>query len=333
MRKTFFLVVVLGVCAGAYHFMTRGGADPGRPDAESTTSVQSAPGASTELATRADVGSGASSAQGQPPNRTGRVPASSGAQEADAPGGKSGGADAPAETKQSITELIAKAKTCQAQGQLYEARNAYSDAVLGCDDAAMREECLKQLDELNKTLVFSGAPSPDAEFYTLLPGDLLVHLGKKYRIPYRLIMRMNNIRDARRVAAGRRLKVIRGPFEGMVQLGRYELYVLLRGRVVKGYAIGIGKDQSTPTGDFQVQDKLVNPTWYNPEGGVVHADDPENPLGERWIGLGGGYGIHGTNEPGTIGRSESLGCIRLKNPDAEELFDLLAIGSKVTIKP
>jgi lipoprotein-anchoring transpeptidase ErfK/SrfK len=62
------------------------------------------------------------------------------------------------------------------------------------------------------------------------------------------------------------------------------------------------------------------------------ANDPDNPIGDRWIGLEGvseairdltGYGIHGTIEPESIGRQESMGCIRLRNDDVELLYEML----------
>ena len=97
--------------------------------------------------------------------------------------------------------------------------------------------------------------------------------------------------------------------------------------------VGLGVDGSTPTGTWRVTTKLKNPTYYHPRGGdIIAADDPNNPLGERWIGLEGTsgqavgqerYGIHGTIEPESIGQSVSLGCIRLHNQDVEALYTFL----------
>ena len=57
-----------------------------------------------------------------------------------------------------------------------------------------------------------------------------------------------------------------------------------------------------------------------------------NPLGTRWLGLSKkGYGIHGTNAPGSIGRNASHGCIRMRNRDVEELFELVAVGDMVEL--
>ena len=79
-------------------------------------------------------------------------------------------------------------------------------------------------------------------------------------------------------------------------------------------------------------EKLVDPTYYGPDGVIAH-DDPANPLGERWIDIGNSYGIHGTIDPASIGKSESQGCIRLHNDDVEAVYDLLTIGSEVVIRP
>ena len=88
---------------------------------------------------------------------------------------------------------------------------------------------------------------------------------------------------------------------------------------------------ATHGGTFTVEDKMANPPYDGPEGSFA-ADDPKNPVGERWISLGGGYGIHGTIEPDSIGKSESLGCIRLHNTDVEIVYDLLTVGSEVVIQ-
>jgi hypothetical protein len=74
--------------------------------------------------------------------------------------------------------------------------------------------------------------------------------------------------------------------------------------------------------------KVVNPTYY-PKGRDPIEPGKENPIGTRWIGLKDGYGIHGTNEPLSIGRAASHGCIRLGRKEIEELFDLVKIGTEV----
>ena len=94
----------------------------------------------------------------------------------------------------------------------------------------------------------------------------------------------------------------------------------------------------TPLGRFQIIVKWENPTWYPPtqdawaKGLKPVPPGPNNPLGTRWMGISSpGVGIHGTDEPASIGYSESHGCIRMLVPDAEWLFDHVAVGTPVFI--
>ena len=94
----------------------------------------------------------------------------------------------------------------------------------------------------------------------------------------------------------------------------------------------------TPKGTFHIVVKWVNPTWYPPtqdawaKGLLPVPPGPNNPLGTRWMGLSApGVGIHGTDEPGSIGYSASHGCIRMQVPDAEWLFGRVNVGTTVFI--
>ena len=94
----------------------------------------------------------------------------------------------------------------------------------------------------------------------------------------------------------------------------------------------------TPKGTFHIVVKWVNPTWYPPtqdawaKGLKPVPPGPNNPLGTRWMGLSApGVGIHGTDEPASIGYSASHGCIRMQVPDAEWLFERVRVGTTVFI--
>ena len=114
----------------------------------------------------------------------------------------------------------------------------------------------------------------------------------------------------------------------------------LQDKYVKSYRVGIGESgrRETPTGLWRVRpgDKLIKPTWTDPDTGRTYvADDPDYPLGSRWIGLEGlegaakgrtGFAIHGTKDPETIGTRSSKGCIRLYNGDVIEAYNLLFTG-------
>lgn len=65
---------------------------------------------------------------------------------------------------------------------------------------------------------------------------------------------------------------------------------------------------------------------------MVPFGDPKNILGSRWMGISHpGYGIHGTTEPGSIGKNVTAGCVRLKNEDVEELYSIVPEGTEVVI--
>jgi hypothetical protein len=90
---------------------------------------------------------------------------------------------------------------------------------------------------------------------------------------------------------------------------------------IRQFPIAIGKVSTpTPLGNYCVEDKEVNPTWYPPDQPYSVPSGPENPLGYRWLGFSGNYGIHGTNQPDSIGSSVSNGCIRMQENDVESLF-------------
>ncbi len=117
----------------------------------------------------------------------------------------------------------------------------------------------------------------------------------------------------------------------VVSIPDRKLAVLENDRVLRTFDIAVGAAHSpSPTGTFKVVNHITNPTWYYK--GKVVGPGPGNPVGTRWIGLSAaGYGIHGTNAPGSIGKKASHGCIRLRNADVERLFELVAVGDQVEL--
>jgi lipoprotein-anchoring transpeptidase ErfK/SrfK len=178
---------------------------------------------------------------------------------------------------------------------------------------------------------------------------VLKKIAEKHEVPWELLLRLNGMTDPKKLRAGQTLKVVHGPFNVVVYKTRFLLDVYLGPPAQSGslyitsFPVGLGKDDSTPTGTWMAEAgrKIKNPTYYSPRGeGVVDADDPKNPLGERWIGLTGidghaigkaSYGIHGTIDESSIGKQESMGCIRMKNADVEWLFDLMVDGKSIVV--
>lgn len=128
----------------------------------------------------------------------------------------------------------------------------------------------------------------------------------------------------------------------IINLAELRLYYYFRAGpdpVVQTFPIGIGdRGWPTPLGSFSVGEKRENPTWYVPPSlrGKYGVDPippgPKNPLGRYWIRLSqSNYGIHGTNNPWSVGRQVTHGCIRLYPEDIEYLFGVLQPGTPITI--
>ena|SRR5689334_2651717 len=118
----------------------------------------------------------------------------------------------------------------------------------------------------------------------------------------------------------------------VVSIPHRKLALIENGQVKKVYPVAVGAANSpSPSGTFQVKNRLVAPTYYHP-GKVIPAG-ANNPLGTRWIGLSSkGYGIHGTNVENSIGKAASHGCIRMHRKDLEELFTDVQVGDQVEIR-
>lgn len=126
----------------------------------------------------------------------------------------------------------------------------------------------------------------------------------------------------------------------IVNLGQRKLRLVRNGKVWKTYSIAVGQPvYPTPTGEYEVNDKQVDPAWYPPSSPwaaelATIPPGPGNPLGTRWIGTTApGIGIHGTYADSSIGYAASHGCMRMHIPDVEELYDQVTIGMKVSIRP
>jgi len=187
-----------------------------------------------------------------------------------------------------------------------------------------------RIEETARIIYFAPQPhfmSP----HEIEPGDQLRKVAKQYKVNWEYLASLNRV-DPAKIRPGQKLKVIKGPFFAFVDLSDFTLTIHAHGYFVKRYAIGIGKDHSTPTGKFHVKDKLVDPIYYGSDG-VIANDDPTNPLGERWIDIGDSYGIHGTIEPESIGKADSKGCVRMHNDDVAEVYNFLSLDSEVVIRP
>ncbi|MGA1223907.1 MAG: L,D-transpeptidase family protein [Phycisphaerales bacterium] len=234
-----------------------------------------------------------------------------------------------------------------------KARLLLSQALLGGTlDEAQSRQAADALSHLSAQLFLTpvyNANDPICTQYTIQPNDSLEKIVRKNKLgcDWRLVARLNNIKNPRAIQVGKRLKLPNGPFSAVVSKRDYRLYLCVGSGdervVVASLAVGLGEANGTPSGAFKVRSnsKLINPEWIHPVTGQrFEADDPANPIGEYWLGLEGiessnsallGYGIHGTIDPDSIGHDRSLGCVRLLADDVALVWEALAEGSEVVI--
>jgi lipoprotein-anchoring transpeptidase ErfK/SrfK len=128
----------------------------------------------------------------------------------------------------------------------------------------------------------------------------------------------------------------------VVKTSERRLYLILENGQTRSYPVGVGRAGKTWTGTSYVNGKYLKPAWSPPA--EVRADKPylpnvipggssSNPMGVAAMTLSGGgeYAIHGTNNPKSIGGYVSYGCIRMHNSDIMDLYQRVAVGTKVVV--
>jgi len=212
----------------------------------------------------------------------------------------------------------------------FNARQSWQQFIEDYPDFERIDEAQEHLSRSNMQLLFGNVAVPQSTEYTVANGDTLGKIAKRFRTTVDLIQRRNNLKN-HIIKVGDKLSIWNAPFEIYVDKSRNILMVKSENEVFKVYRVSTGAGSSTPTGDFKITSRLIDPVWYH-HGVIVPSGTPENFLGTRWLGFDlPKYGIHGTHEPERIGQSVSAGCVRMRNDDVEELFSYIPEGIRVTI--
>jgi lipoprotein-anchoring transpeptidase ErfK/SrfK len=220
---------------------------------------------------------------------------------------------------------------------------------------ADEQAALQSIREVNAKLFFSPTVAPGdivTKSYTVQSGDTLAKIARRSGVQadWRVIQRINGLKSEKSLRVGQTIKIPVTAFHAEVSKSAYIMRVYAGEGptrvMIAAFPVGLGEFDSTPTGVFMVRpkSKLINPEWKNPRTGEhFAADDPKNPIGERWIGLLGveahnqgfkGIGIHGTVEPSSIGKQASMGCVRMGDSDVEMIYELLTEpNSTILIAP
>ncbi len=239
-------------------------------------------------------------------------------------------------------ELIVEATSLLSEtpSRIIEAREKLNDALRMPMNIQQRVFVKDQLSELANKWLLSKIIFPDDKLcgsYLVKSGELLETIGKRYKVPWEILLEINKISRPQALQAGEQIKVINGPFHAKVYRSTFTMDLYLQDETfVRSFRVGLGKEETeTPTGLWRVKSdgKLIKPPWPDPvTGKMYYPEDPDYPLGSRWIGLEGikgnakgrtGFGIHGTKETEQIGATGSRGCIRMHNGEVILIYNLL----------
>jgi L,D-transpeptidase ErfK/SrfK len=178
-------------------------------------------------------------------------------------------------------------------------------------------------------------------------GDNLYKLGMRYSLAIEHFCFANHMPIQLGVAVGRKLIVPLSrimpdhpPANGLVvNLPERGVFLFRNGQMEKFYPVAIGQPGrfQTPTGSFTLNNRVKDPAWLPPKwagkGEITVPAGPDNPLGDRWMGLSApGVGLHSTTSPTSIGAAASHGCMRMYPDSAHDLFDQVEVGMPVRIE-
>jgi hypothetical protein len=172
-------------------------------------------------------------------------------------------------------------------------------------------------------------------------------LGEEFYIPVRAIVSLYAGELSRDADSGLLQVRVRGKsfpvvseqvFRMEICRGERWLRVYYAGKLAKEYPVCTGAGDNTPIGHFHIENKAEWPSWRAYWGEYMPGGSARNPLGARWLGTtargrvtGWPIGVHGTNEPSSIGQRISGGCVRTYNANAIELYDTIPVGTPLWI--
>ena len=218
----------------------------------------------------------------------------------------------------------------EAQQQYEEARTMYRTLLEKFPESPLLTKTQERLGSVNVALLFSPIVTDLDAIYEVKPGDSLAKIAKAHRTTVEFLRRANGIKGDL-IRPGQKLKAPKGHFSIVVDKSQNQLLLTEDNQFIKSYTVATGKDNSTPVGTFKIINRLPNPVWYT-QNAIVPPDSPDNILGTRWLGFDKqGYGIHGSVDPDAMGKQVTAGCVRMRNPEVEELFDIVPVGTDVTI--
>lgn len=208
---------------------------------------------------------------------------------------------------------------------------------------ALLRDAYEPLQKVLKALVFNPNGSWRSRFETVGRNVTLAGIAsrcaREWDLPMSagLLQRINGISNPKSLREGARLRIPTEKISVVVEKSTFSMKVYLGDVLLRLYEVGLGENGSTPETEFKVTELQADPQWTNPRTGVTFpARHPENLIGRFFIrledGVHQGFGIHGTKDQTSIGKNSSMGCIRLRELDIEDVFSYLPRSTKVVVR-
>ena len=242
-------------------------------------------------------------------------------------------------------ELLKEAVLSLQQKAYANAEKSASQALEGVTEGSdFYRQVWRVLTAVRTAQVYEGKKGPYIHSYRIKGGDTLGGIASRNHTTVELLRKKNKISGSR-IYVGRQLYIVPGEWKIVVSKNTRLLKLFRKesgGETLFAvWEVGIGRMGKTPAAEFALASRVRHPDWYLPDGRIFKYGEPENQLGDYFLKLASvntpgrplqGYGIHGTKDETTVGRSLSNGCVRMRNADVEVLYYLVPVGSRVVIQ-
>ncbi len=202
----------------------------------------------------------------------------------------------------------------------------YNDSDLTGEE---RARLIDLLDPLAGKVIYSTEHVLEPP-YEARPGDTLQSVADHYQVPATLLQKINGVVNPDSLEPGTQLKIVRGPFRAEVDSRKNELVLFLNKYYAGRFSISVGNDPKPDPAEYEVLAKQHGREYFAPDGTTIPPNAPDNPYGPWWIDLGGDVCLHAS--PDSLPSHGGLGCVSLRTAEAGDLYGILSIGSRVTIR-
>lgn len=235
---------------------------------------------------------------------------------------------------------ISEADTRVRQDDLLGARAKLLSLLKRPEAKGIGEYLEKKVSVINEKLLYSNRPMPGKITYTVVAGDSLGKIARKFNTTIDFIIAVNNIEKPSQLSIGRELWVLNNPiFELTIEKKKFTAVLTLNGEFFKRYTIGLGPEADIPSGIYSLRSRFKNPVYRKAGQKALAFGAPGNILGTSLLTLSAvqetppvaGLSLHGTWVNASLGCRNEDGRVRFRNADIEQLTRLLPIGTAVNI--